>query len=197
MTALNLGSLSKGIGEGFPYLERFEGICKEYAAAQVAEKDAEIARLKAETNEISQCLLDCENAKQRLESVIDRKNEQGLSERSIIQGLKAENERLMEVVQRARQYCESGNGRGGATKLPSGEWFDEGDGTLYHAILSAISPAPEKPEEKPATDSPQLADKYAILHRALGKIRRMRKTERYWDGETMTKIAIEALEKVK
>lgn len=51
----------------------------------------------------------------------------------------AEIKRLREFAQRARQYCEYGNGCGGATKLPSGEWFDEGEGTLYHAVLSVLS----------------------------------------------------------
>ena len=52
MTALNLGSLSKGIGEGFPYLERFEGICKEYAAA----KDARIEELELVIEYAAACL---------------------------------------------------------------------------------------------------------------------------------------------
>ena len=55
--------------------------------------------------------------------------------------LQAEIKQLLAVVERTRQYCESGNGCGGATKLPSGEWHNEGEGTLYHAVLAALSPA--------------------------------------------------------
>lgn len=51
-TALNLGSLSNGLGEGFPCIERFEGICKAYAASQVAEIESRNAALVEALEEI-------------------------------------------------------------------------------------------------------------------------------------------------
>lgn len=52
-TALNLGSLSNGLGEGFPCIERFEGICKAYAASQVAEIESRNAALVAALENVS------------------------------------------------------------------------------------------------------------------------------------------------
>lgn len=45
--------------------------------------------------------------------------------------------KLVEALESARRYCESGNGRGGATWV-DGEWYNEGDGTLYNDIVKAL-----------------------------------------------------------
>ena len=88
----------------------------------------------AETKEL-------EEAYAELKSSYEKFYESDAVQHKQILALNAEIKRLREVAQRARQYCEYGNGCGGATKLPSGEWFDEGEGTLYHAVLSVLSPA--------------------------------------------------------
>ena len=115
-TALNLGSLSKGLGEGFPYLERFEGICKEYAAAQVAEKDAEIARLKAENANLQDWITQHVKTKK---------------------ALKAENERLKLGIKRL---------------VAEGQLYERWLLVDPDKLISLLSPAPEKPEEKAAPE---------------------------------------------
>ena len=114
-------------------------------------------------------------------------------------------ERLKELMDRGIEliaYLGLAN-RYADISLENGTYFIDGE-CAHDSIEELINDDdyfryldPEPPKPQPLPEYPQLADKYAILHRALSKIRRMRKTERYWDGEAMTKVAIEALEKVK
>ena len=92
------------------------------------------ARVEAETKEL-------EDDYAELKMIHDKFYESDALQHKEILSLKAEIKEIRKVVERTRQYCESGNGCGGATKLPSGEWHDEGEGTLYHAVLSVLSPA--------------------------------------------------------
>lgn len=103
----------------------------------VATKDKEIEALKADNEALAELI--------RLKEAFDPSE----YHKDLIRGykaqrveLRAEIKQLREVVERTRQYCESGNGCGGATKLPSGEWHNEGEGTLYHAVLDALSSKP-------------------------------------------------------
>lgn len=83
-----------------------------------------------------------------LKKIHDKFYESDALQHKQILAFKAEINQLRNVAERTRQYCESGNGRGGATKLPSGEWHNEGEGTLYHAVLDAISSEPIEQTEK-------------------------------------------------
>jgi len=93
------------------------------------------ARVEAETKEL-------EDDYAELKTIHDKFYESDALQHKQILALKAEINQLRNVVKRTRQYCESGNGCGGATKLPSGEWHNEGEGTLYHAVLDALSSEP-------------------------------------------------------
>ena len=58
--------------------------------------------------------------------------------REELQAEKAASAKLVEALEASKRYCEYGNGVGGATLLQSGKYFDEGDGTLYHTVLTAL-----------------------------------------------------------
>lgn len=103
------------------------------------------ARVESETKEL-------EDDYAELKMIHDKFYESDALQHKEILALKAEIKQLREVVERTRQYCESGNGRGGATKLPSGEWHNEGEGTLYHAVLGVLSSETiEQTEEEKTT----------------------------------------------